>query len=395
MTNPVHPDVHSDVHPEDRVVEALAGIFDISVALLSGAEEEDVLQLLAERSRVVIGAGTTALVLPSVGDDLAIEFAAGRLANSLIGTLISPETTLGDAIRSSRSRAVRQVALLHPGFSPDDFGPAAFAPLVTPGSDATGALLALSDADAPPFTAGQVEITRAFASQAALAFSLAEARTAREDTQLLQERQRIARDLHDLAIQQLFAVGLQLEKMQARAKDIGGELGEFAKELGRSLHGVDVAVGQIRSVVQSLRSSDTREATLSEQVRHETSLSTGGLGFTPSLHLTADALDAIDDQDLAGDVVAVVREGLANAARHARATAVAVSVTVESDHDGDRYVHVAVSDNGRGIDPATTRSSGLSNIRARARRHNGWAEFYPLDPGTMISWRGSIGYLRS
>jgi signal transduction histidine kinase len=88
-------------------------------------------------------------------------------------------------------------------------------------------------------------------------------------------------------------------------------------------------------------------------------------------------------------VVAVVRECLANAARHAHASAVAVSISVFSE-GVDRVVQVNVSDNGRGIDPTVRRRSGLANMSSRARRHSGWVDAISLEPGTMISWRVTL-----
>ena len=120
-------------------------------------------------------------------------------------------------------------------------------------------------------------------------------------------------------------------------------------------------------------------------------LATAGLGFVPSLRLPPHPaeMDAELPPEIADDVVAVVRECLANAARHAHATAVAVSVSVFSE-GVDRVVQVNVSDNGRGIDPTVRRRSGLANMSSRARRHSGWVDAITLEPGTMISWRVTL-----
>ena len=149
-------------------------------------------------------------------------------------------------------------------------------------------------------------------------------------------------------------------------------------------------MAQIRQIVQSLR-RERSEATLSERLRHEAGLATAGLGFVPTLRLPPhpSPLDAELPGEIAEDVVAVVRECLANAARHAHASAVAVSVSVFNE-GVDRVVQVNVSDNGRGIDPTVTRRSGLANMSSRARRHSGWVDAFNLEPGTMISWRVTL-----
>jgi DNA-binding NarL/FixJ family response regulator len=99
--------------------------------------------------------------------------------------------------------------------------------------------------------------------------------------------------------------------------------------------------------------------------------------------------DGHSNREIAEDVVAVVRESLANAARHAHASAVAVAVSVFSE-GVDRVIQVSVSDNGRGIDPSVTRRSGLANMSSRARRHSGWVDAIGLEPGTMINWRVTL-----
>ena len=200
---------------------------------------------------------------------------------------------------------------------------------------------------------------------------------------LLDERERIARDLHDLAIQQLFATGMQLETVRRRAER-GVDASELTGIVADALDNVDSTVKQIRSIVHALRDPDAA-APLAERLRRESSLARTGLGFAPSLLVavdgrvldSAESLDgdagALDDrvgEDMADDVVAVVREGLANAARHAQATAVAVTVTLAGEAPGGT-VTVVVEDDGAGLPPARDRRSGTENLAARARRHGG------------------------
>lgn len=207
------------------------------------------------------------------------------------------------------------------------------------------------------------------------------------------ERGRIARDLHDLAIQELFGVGMELESLRRALADSAGAVGVspgLVRSVETSVGGLERAVAQIRQIVQSLR-RERPSATLSEQARHEAGLAIAGLGFAPTLRLPSDVqgFDSEVPEEIAEDVVAVVREALANAARHAHATAVAVAVSVVSE-GVDRVVQVDVSDNGRGIDPSVTRRAGLANMSSRARRHRGWVDAIPLDRGTMISWRATL-----
>ncbi len=213
---------------------------------------------------------------------------------------------------------------------------------------------------------------------------LAEARHAQDVAALLDERERIARDLHDLAIQQLFATGMQLETVRRRAAR-GVDPSELTGIVEDALDNVDSTVRQIRSIVHALRDPDA-SAPLAERLRREASLARTGLGFAPSLVITVDervldstdALDgdagALDDrvgEDMADDVVAVVREGLANAARHAQATAVAVRVDLLGDKPSGS-ITVEVEDDGAGLPPERETAFGHRQprgARASARRH--------------------------
>ena len=152
-----------------------------------------------------------------------------------------------------------------------------------------------------------------------------------------------------------------------------------------SLASIDEAVRQIRTIVHNLRERD-KAVGLVERIRRESSLTRSALGFAPSLVITLDGaainsdldnelivIDEFDgrvDPDLSDDVVAIVREGLSNIARHAHATAATVTVDVSGQGKTGR-VRIVITDDGRGIDPSRTRNSGLANMAERARSHHG------------------------
>ena len=377
----------------------------ITTMLLSGAEEEDVLAEIASSSRDVANADTAALVLPGVGDDWVMEIVEGVGAEDLIGTVMPPDGRARTALRDgngllvdslSGARSMRVAALRR-------FGPAMYAPMVSDG-EGVGVLVLLRLAGSPPFRTGDLATAESYAAQAAVALALAEARHAQDVAALLDERERIARDLHDLAIQQLFATGMQLETVRRRAAR-GVDPAELTGIVEEALDNVDATVRQIRSIVHALRDPDAA-APLAERLRREASLARTGLGFAPSLVISVDgrALDsaesdpgdeaALDDRvgdDVGDDVVAVVREGLANAARHARATGVAVRVDLvgEAPHG---TVTVEVEDDGTGLDASRERRSGTDNLAARARRHGGEFTLGPASggSGTLLTWRSPL-----
>jgi signal transduction histidine kinase len=376
---------------------------DITMMLLEGVDEEDALDRIVETAREVARADTAAMAMPGVGGQLTIELAHGDDAQELIGVVMPEGGRAWTVMTEGRGLLAASLAGTTPKIKQwDAYGPAMFAPLQTSGLG-VGVLVLLRRIGAPAFEQADLTTAESFASQAALAYVLAEARHAQDVAALFDERERIARDLHDLAIQQLFATGMQLETIRRRAAR-GVDPSELLHIIDDALDNVDSSVRQIRQIVHALRDPDAATG-LVERLRREASLARTGLGFAPSLILTIDRQTVGDDDEdlgemridervsaeLTDDVVAVVREGLANAARHAHAASVQVRVSVIGEgHDGD--VWVEVSDDGRGLPPDRDRSSGVGNLLSRARQHGGSFEIgdNPEGRGTLLVWRAPL-----
>ena len=410
---------------------------ELTTLLLSGAEEDDALTLIAHRVREVAHADTSALVLPGVGQTWVCEIAAGAHSTDLIGAAFPPEGRALTTLVHRTGLTVDSLAdawgahdLLVPELA--DFGPALYAPMIHRGRG-VGVMLLLRAQGAAPFTERDLEIAELVAGQATMAFELADAQHAEEMATLLNERARIGRDLHDLAIQQLFATGMQIsaarDRLRADGSSGGADLAVACGALESSLEAVGDSVRQIRSIVRSLRDRD-EDVSVVERLRREASLARTLLGFAPSLILTVDghglaqagrreedelidAVDAAVEEDIADDMVAVVREGLSNVARHAKASSVTVDVKIEGvlpggssllagdgpasgdaePFSGVPVVEVVCRDDGVGVDPSVTRRSGTANMAERARRHGG---VFPIGPrarsdgerrGTCFTWR--------
>lgn len=360
-------------------------IQDLAGAVLAGGEAEDLLDLLLRSARADLEARTALLAMPLRTDVWGVEMVDGEDVAELLGAEIPPDSPVGLALHREDSDALETIGELEFGDRRDR----ALLGVVDAAEHGLGLLAALRPLESEPFSAADRERLDALAGLIALTLR---APTLGASIEIDDERSRIARDLHDLAIQELFAVGMELEAMvnSLEAPGMTPSNARIRSSVATSVQGVENAVAQIRQIVQSLRRERTA-ATLTERLRHEVGLATAGLGFVPSMRLPPHPaeMDAELPPEIAEDVVAVVRECLANAARHAHATAVAVSVSVFSE-GVDRVVQVNVSDNGKGIDPTVTRRSGLANISSRARRHSGWVDALNLEPGTMISWRVTL-----
>jgi signal transduction histidine kinase len=372
----------------------------ITTMLLEGADQEEVLTTIAATAREIDGADTAVLILPGVGGELVMEIVDGHARDQLVGLTLAEGSRPVEVFRTGvGDTAPSAVTARHPLEPMRQFGPALYVPLRS-GGQSVGVLLLLRRAGSRPFTASDLALSQTFAAQAALAFVLAEARAAQDVAALHDERARIARDLHDLAIQQLFAAGMQLERAR------GDELPTPVRGLvDGALVNVDSTVRQIRAIVRAL--DEHGAPPVVERLRREVSGAEALFGFSPALEISIDGRVVGSAQDEQGDVdridrligvvrsdhvVAVVREGLTNAARHSRCGAVMVRLTVTGSGPMGA-VTVEVEDDGLGLPPERDRASGTKNLAARARENGGSFSLGPPPSGrgALLRWQSPLG----
>jgi signal transduction histidine kinase len=193
---------------------------------------------------------------------------------------------------------------------------------------------------------------------------------------LLEDRDRIARDLHDHVIQGLFAAGLTVQSVASALGSSGP-----SERLPRVVEDIDATIRQIRTSIFQLRGPLGPEtSTARKQLLAIAAESTRSIGFEPQFSF-AGPVDSVVDDDVLEDLAAVLREALANIARHAEARHADVNVTVNLD-----AITLEVSDDGRGI-VDTERRRGLANLQARAEAHGGTLRLIaPRDEGTRLIW---------
>jgi signal transduction histidine kinase len=240
----------------------------------------------------------------------------------------------------------------------------------------TGGLLVVVGADSHAERDDEMTMLGTFAAQAALAFERALAQEEREMFVILEDRERIARDLHDVVIQRLFATGMQLQtagRMAVRA--------EVSDRINAAVDGLDATIRDIRSAIFELRTP--MSAALRSELR-EIVAAAEQRGFRPTLELVG-PLDSAVPIEIRADVLAVLREALSNVVRHAGASSVEVLVQVRGSG-----VSVRVADNGRGIPSDATRR-GLHNLAARAERLGGTCSVGPNEPkGAIVEWSAPL-----
>jgi signal transduction histidine kinase len=259
-------------------------------------------------------------------------------------------------------------------------GPVMSAPLTTRRNLApAAALVVVGPADRPPFSALSLTLLTRFAEQAGLALDYLASQAERRRLAVFEDRDRIARDLHDLVIQRLFATGLGLHGLLPATADEAA-----AKRLEGYVDDLDETIQDIRSAIYSLSvggRSTGEENRTHAAVRDVVEELTPVLGTRP--HLTVSGpVDTVVDAHLRPDVLAVLRELLTNVARHAGASRVDVRLHASADE-----VVLEVADDGRGIAAEQRRRSGLANLAARAKAHDGALRLAPSPTGgTQVTW---------
>ncbi|WP_320780590.1 GAF domain-containing protein [Streptomyces sp. CRN 30] len=362
----------------------LAASSDLTRSLLSGTHPDTVLHQVATTVRALARADlvTVAVPLAGGGDELVIEAADGEGAERARGLVLAPATLAAQVYRSNErisSAALSDEAQGGGGSAGQiELGPGFLLPLGGQ-EHARGVLQVANLPGRPDFSDAAMAMISGFADQAALALEIAEHRREAERLMVLSDRDRIARDLHDLAIQRLFASGLTLNSVLGRIADRP----EAAERVRRVVDDLDDTIKTVRGTIYALHEGDRSggRGELRAKLLAETDRAAAMLGFTPALRMTG-LLDTCVPEEYAGQLLAVVRETLANAARHAHAT----QVEVTAETDGTR-LRVRVTDNGTGIDPAVTRRSGLDNLRRRATDLGGEFTVRPGgSAGTVAEW---------
>jgi signal transduction histidine kinase len=353
---------------------------EVTQRLLSGADADEVLALVIGQGLELSGADLIALALPTASrKQLVIEHAGGEGAQEARGLVLPVDGSVSGVVLNSG----KPVSL--DDFSSDErvapaarehlhLGPAVVFPLGAPGN-VRGILTAGRRPGSMPMAAAAVERLISFAAQVGVGLELAAHRRDAERFAVFEDRDRIARDLHDLVIQRLYATGMSLEGVSARLGD-----SDNGRRVSSAVDALDETIKEIRSAIFSLHSRPgADDAGLRTQILSVVEEAGEVLGFAPAVRMSG-PLDEVPAE--AGDhMLGALREALSNAARHAKADK--VEVTVEA---GPELILI-VRDNGVGITD-TGRRSGLGNLAERARMLGGAMSAGPADGGgTTLEWR--------
>ncbi|HEY1821284.1 MAG TPA: GAF domain-containing protein [Trebonia sp.] len=351
-------------------------------------EPDEVLVSITSQARELSGADLALLALPDgEGLRMTVAYADGNGAREVVGLVIPVAESLSGQVLGTGEAAIsadfaadeRAAPSARAGMS--HIGPAVLFPLGAPGSR-RGVLTIGRRHGGAPFPQAEAAFAASFAAQAGIALELAASRADAERLSLYEDRDRIARDLHDLVIQRLYATGMSLEGAMPMISRP-----EVADRVTRAVDSMDETIREIRSTIFALQArNDGNSPDPRTDIVRLVDEMTAMLGFAPSLRLGA-GLRAPCSEALAEQALVVLREALSNMARHAEATRADVAVDV----DQDGFLTVVVADNGKGIPPDVSRS-GLRNLADRATKLGGELMLGPADPdapspGTRQKWR--------
>ena len=373
---------------------------EIGNAVLGGADSDEVLALVAQRARGLTQSDAAVVALPTRAGGITIEIV--DVAPEGVPELTDQRWSVHQSRRSTHVApiGVESVQAWIGGDVPNEspirecfttgepvfvgefegFGSTVVLPLAT-AERVMGVLVLLRSRDAPPPPPDAIDMAKSFVNQAAMSLVLAEAQGEQERLAVYEDRDRIARDLHDLVIQRLFATGMSLQGA-GRVADLPPAA---AERVDRAVDELDETIREIRQTIFALHepvdgpASGTRGRAL-----REISQSAALLGFEPAIRFVG-AVDAMVPTEVADHLIAAMREALTNAAKHSQANQVDVVISV-----ADGWTELVVTDNGVGVDAtATGRRSGLANLSARAQDLGGTCAMDRIDTdgGSRLMWR--------
>jgi signal transduction histidine kinase len=355
-------------------------------SLILATDQDSVLEVVADRlvhlaevDRVVVVQPIPNTALLRVLIDWGPRSQPGEPGNEMERVELASARTIAGAVAESGRPLMRD----H-GFAADEVdalavvegertGSMLAVPLRQPGAGGEVLVIARGP-ERPRFRTSDLEIADDLGSRLAIALELSEARVAQQRVALLEDRARIARDLHDHVIQQLFGTGLEL---QAAA----GRLGEHpeAEAVQLAVRRLDDTIAQIRSLIFAITAPDRGRRTARIRIMELAAEASANLPRPVDVHFDG-PVDLLVEGRLLEEAIAVVRELLMNGVRHAQADVLALAVSVD-----ERAATISVHDDGRGI-PAEGRRSGLSNLAARAERLGGEMSIDSQAGDTTVRW---------
>ncbi|WSG48229.1 GAF domain-containing protein [Dactylosporangium sp. NBC_01737] len=349
---------------------------EITSVLLGEVRRTEALELVATRARDVADADLAMVLLTDEpAERLTVEVAVGGPDDSAGWSVAVDGSEFAEVLNRQQLSVVTDLGAAASWPVLLSTGTALLVPLAV-GGVALGVLVVAYRKDSVPIAEGlELAMVETFAGQAALALERARAQDEREMLAVVGDRERIARDLHDVVIQRLFAAGMQLQG----ATRLSGQP-DVQQRIDRVVNDLDTTIRDIRGAIFELRGP--AQHSFRTEIRDLVDEAREALGFRPGLRIDGPVDTAVPDASRTA-LLAVLRESLSNVAKHARARTVNVTVAIARGN-----LSLVVEDDGRGIATGTAEPTGhgLPNMRARAADLRGDCTVEPASPGTRVTW---------
>ena len=385
--------LYDEARGRSRWLEAVAEMGRDLLRPVDG-DGDNGLGLVAERVLEASGAELAVIGFPT-GDSLFCAAAAGASGSqasacALVGTTVLLQADVLRELQVTGRSALlagpplHTAPLLAADAAPD---PAAHWSLLGstliaalgPAGDGQGVVLLSRAPASAAYSLTDVEMSAVFGTQVSLALELASVHRMREEQAVLGDRDRIARDLHDLVIQRLFAAGLSMQSLRRFTNDPTA-----LDRINAVTNELDDTIRELRDTIYSLRGMAQDTGTLSSRILAVVKEGAASLPYAPRIRLSG-PIDAPLTDELSSSLLAVISEGLSNAARHSQASSIDISV----DADADR-IKVVIADNGCGFSKPTRRS-GLDNLKKRAALLGGkFSVRSVVGEGTRLRWSAPV-----
>ncbi len=349
--------LYEEVRSREQWLDALR---DITTRVLDGEQEGSLLESIAEHACKVAGADAATIVnVSDTPGELVVAAAVGARSSEMRGQTLPAEGSISGAVmQSGESLSIDDVSADSRAFQPivrlGRHGPAVFVPLRVPGG-ATGTLMVTKLKGSARFDERRVQLVETLADQASVAIEYGRAQTELRRLGLMEERERIAKELHDGIIQSLFAVGMGLQgtAVMARSPDVTGRIEDAVEELDKVIRDLRNYIFGLRPGILADRQLDQALRILGEEIQSRS---------RAIVEVDIDASVAASLSGRSAEIIQLTREALSNVARHAQATRASLRLA----RRGSKAV-LMVEDNGVGFDPSdNSKGFGMGNMRARA-----------------------------
>ncbi|MDV6014515.1 ATP-binding protein [Haloechinothrix sp. LS1_15] len=356
---------------------ALGAATEITSTALSGGDHDAALRSVVSRAAELAEADLALVMVRAEDGTAVVEAACGEREAELRGVVLPADSAAARVARggetvvatdvTSDPRTAPYVPEALRGYGP--FAAAPFGSAPSGGHDGLlGVLTVYRHRDREPFSADCIDVLTAFAGQAGVVLALADRANTRNRLAVYQERERIARELHDVIVQRLYASGMTLDRARRRMRK--RFMRTEATMVGDAIDQLDETIEEIRGTVRALRSAepdaageDAPSVDLAESARGEVRIATELLGYPPTLEISGELADIPAEQ--ADHIRAALREALSNVVRHSGASQTRVEL-----HRDEKGLRVRVRDNGCGV-PQDVAQRGLRHLRERARTAGG------------------------